>query len=167
LAQVAPSNELKKMFKTNSKKLADYVEIFPATFVKEGEYCLCDDGKAGNCKRFIWNCQWTIYIKSKTFCAQRNRCIIGSRTIYTETNSIFNPINNANVINELEKGWRCNLSKCHKRFNTRNPADIDGRFMSNPNDVETRFCNDAHFKEYLKEMKETNEKVSFHKSKET
>jgi hypothetical protein len=160
LAQIAPSNELKKMFKSNSKKLADYVDIFPATFSKEGENCLCLDGENGHCRRYIWNCQWTFYSRNTTFCAQRNRCVVGSRTVYTKSNPIFNPKFNQKFIEELRKGWRCTLSTCHKRFNTSNPAEISGRFINNPDSGNTRLCSYSCLNDYLKKMKDAALKVS-------
>jgi hypothetical protein len=150
LAQIAPSKELERMFKTNSKKLADYVDIFPATFSKEGENCLCLDGENGHCRRYIWNCQWTLYSRNTTFCAQRNRCVVGSRIVYAASNQI--------VIDELAAGLRCVYSNCHKRFNHVNPADIDGRFISDS--VDSRFCSNFCLNAYLNAMKDAAEKVS-------
>jgi hypothetical protein len=143
LAQIAPSNVLKKMFSTNSLKLADYVDIFPATFSKEGENCLCLDGENGHCRRYIWNCQWTFYRRNTTFCAQRNRCVVGSRMVYVDSNQL--------VIDELAAGLRCVHTNCHKRFNGVNPADIDGRFISDGCD--NRFCSDACLENIEVELK--------------
>jgi hypothetical protein len=127
LAKIAPTEVLKKMFHTNSIKY--YTDVFPSKFIKEGENCLCDDGKLGNCQRFIWNCQWAYHSQSKGFCAQRNRCVVGSRVVYGESNQI--------VIDELAAGWRCSLKSCLKRFNPNNPEDADGHFISNPDSGNT------------------------------
>jgi hypothetical protein len=134
------------MFKTNSTKLADYVDIFPSKLIKEGDDCLCDEGELGNCKRFIWNCQWAYHSQSKGFCAQRNRCVIGSRIVYGVSNQI--------VIDELAAGLRCSLKSCLRRL-------LDGHFINNPDGGNTRFCSNICLNAYLKKMKDDAEKVSF------
>jgi hypothetical protein len=82
LAIIGSSKVLKKFFSSNYLKLKEYVDIFPAKFIMEGENCLCDDGKLGNCQRFIWNCQLAYHSQYKGFCAQRNRCVVRARMLY-------------------------------------------------------------------------------------
>ncbi len=88
LAPIAPTPELERSLNTNATKLESYLNVFPARFIKEGENCLCEDGKFGLCKRFMWNCQWTYHSQRKGFCAQRNRCVDGSKLVYTASNDV-------------------------------------------------------------------------------